>query len=277
MEIILGIDSGGSTTKIVGFTGDSNIGALQVKAEDQLTSLYGAIGKFLNTYNIPIENVSAIVLTGVGSSFIDRDIYGIKTYKVDEFNAIGYGGLYVSNKKSALVVSMGTGTAYVKAQEDGAIHIGGSGVGGGTLVGLSSLLLDVTDFSLIEKYASRGVLSNIDLRIDDISKDLISFLPPDTTAANFGNISSEVKKEDIVLGILNMIYQTIGLLGIFYVKNDDIKDIVLIGSLTKFSVIKEVFNNLELLHQVKFIIPEDGIFATAIGSIIYYNRFLKES
>lgn len=275
MEIILGVDSGGSTTKIVGFNGNTKIGCLQVKAEDQLTSLYGAVGKFLNTYNISISNVSAIVLTGVGSFLIDKDVYGIKTYKVDEFNAIGYGGLYVCDKKSALVVSMGTGTAYVKAREEGCIHIGGSGVGGGTLIGLSSLLLDITDLSLIEKYSRNGILSNIDLRIEDMSKELISFLPPDTTAANFGNISSEVKKEDVILGILNMIYQTIGLLGIFYVKNDDVKDIVLIGSLTKFSVIKDIFNNLELLHKVNFIIPEDGIFATAIGSIIYYNRFLK--
>lgn len=275
MNVVLGIDIGGSTTKIVGFNDSIRIGTLQVKAEDQITSLYGAIGKFLSHYNILLRDVKSIVLTGVGNSFVKNDIYGIKTYKVDEFNAIGYGGLYVSDKKSALVVSMGTGTAYVKATQDSITHIGGSGVGGGTLIGLSSLLIGTSDFNLIEKYSKGGVLSNVDLRIEDICNELIPSLPPDTTASNFGNISSSVRKEDLTLSILNMIYQTLGLLAIFYIKNNDVKDIVLTGSLTRFSIINQIFKKLELLHGVQFTIPEDAIFSTSIGSVVYYNKFLK--
>ena len=86
-----------------------------------------------------------IVLTGVGKDEIEDTIYDIPTAKVDEFIAIGTGGLYLSNKKSGLVVSIGTGTAFVEAKrrlEEGAIgelflieseyahdysHIGGTG------------------------------------------------------------------------------------------------------------------------------------------------------
>ncbi len=82
-------------------------------------------------------------------------------------------------------------------------------------------------------------------------------------------------KSDLSIGILNMICQTIGLLAIFYVKNDDIKDIVLTGTLSKFSVIRQIFDRLELLHNVKFIIPNDSTFATSIGAIIYYNKFFR--
>ena len=36
---------------------------------------------------------------------------------------------------------MGSGIVYVKAIENSLLHIGGSGVGGGTLIGLSEKLL----------------------------------------------------------------------------------------------------------------------------------------
>lgn len=272
MQIILGFDVGGSTTKIVGFRGDVKIGFLQVRSDDQLTSFYGSFGKFLSMYGINIKDIGLILITGVGSSFIKGDVYGIKTYKVDEFNAIGYGGLYLSGKDSAIVVSMGTGTAYVKVTQNSITHIGGSGIGGGTLIGLSDKLLDTTNLDLIEKYVEGGSLSKVDLTIEDICNELIPSLPPDTTAANFGNIKFDVKKQDLALGILNMIYQNIGLLAIFYTKNDSVKDIVLTGSLTKFSVINQIFKKLEILHNIKFTIPRDAIFSTAIGAIVYYKK-----
>ena len=48
MKATIGIDIGGSTTKIAGFTEEKKLlGTLQVKASDQITSLYGALGRFL--------------------------------------------------------------------------------------------------------------------------------------------------------------------------------------------------------------------------------------
>ena len=50
MGVVLGIDIGGSTTKIAGFQeSGQHIGTLRVEASDRLTSLYGAIGNFLST------------------------------------------------------------------------------------------------------------------------------------------------------------------------------------------------------------------------------------
>lgn len=272
---VLGFDIGGSTTKVVGFDGDVKIGYVQVKSDDQLTSFYGSLGKFITTYNIKLNEIDCIVITGVGSSFIEGNVYGIKTYKVEEFNAIGYGGLYTSQKDKALIVSMGTGTAYVQADKDNIKHIGGSGVGGGTLMGLSSLIIDTTSLDLIKEYVKEGSLSKVDLTVEDICNELIPSLPPDTTASNFGNIKFDVKKEDLAIGILNMIYQNLGLIAIFYIKNSDIKDIVLTGSMTQFPTISQMFKKLEILHNVKFTIPRDAVFSTAIGAVIYYKKKLS--
>ena len=50
MSIILGIDIGGSTTKIVGLRPDGSVIAKhRVQAQDPITSLYGAMGNFLFT------------------------------------------------------------------------------------------------------------------------------------------------------------------------------------------------------------------------------------
>ena len=55
MEVILGIDIGGSTTKIVGLRTDGSvISMLRVRAEDQVTSLYGALGNYLTSNGLSL-------------------------------------------------------------------------------------------------------------------------------------------------------------------------------------------------------------------------------
>ena len=130
MKATIGIDIGGSTTKIAGFTEEKKLlGTLQVKASDQITSLYGALGRFLREHGLSLADISKIVLTGVGASFIEEDIYAIPTVKAVELDAIARGGLALAGLDEALVVSIGTGTAFVRADKNSIRHIGGSGVG----------------------------------------------------------------------------------------------------------------------------------------------------
>ena len=84
------------------------------------------------------------MLTGVRSSLISGNLCDIPTDRISEFEAIGCGGLYVLNLQEALVVSMGTGAAFVMADYNQRVHIGGSGLGGGTLCGLGKLSSDFT-------------------------------------------------------------------------------------------------------------------------------------
>ncbi len=278
MSVIIGIDVGGSTTKIVGFEKDGNKNRLIepqfVRANDPVTATYGAFGKFTDENRLEIKGIDKIMMTGVGSSFVKRDLYGLECVKVPEFDGIGFGGLYLSGLDEAVVVSMGTGTAIVHARSDGKMkYLGGTGVGGGTLMGLSKLLLSAETVEHIEEYAALGNIGNIDLRIKDMTaSDSKSQLSADLTASNFGNVSDLATKDDMALGIMNIVYETIGMVSIFAAKSVGVQNIVLTGNLTRLAFCKEkfdFFNSLKTMYGVNFIIPKSSEYATVIGAAIH--------
>ncbi len=271
MNVIIGIDVGGSTTKIVGYYEDGKlIGRLQVEAADPQTSAYGALGKFINAKKLSLSQVKQIVLTGVGASLFKGDIYGIPSRQVDEFQAIGLGGLALSEKKEGLIISMGTGTAFVRADKKGIRHIGGSGVGGGTVLGLGRALCNARSFDTVVELAERGDLKKVDLNISDISAGVISSLSPEVTASNFGKMADGMTPEDLARGILNMVFQTIGMLAVFACRYHEVKDVILTGTLSKVPLAKHLFKQVERLYSVKFIIPPHSIYATATGAALSY-------
>ena len=266
MGVILGIDVGGSTTKIVGLRDEKLVGVMQVRAGDQLTSLFGAIGNFLLKNQVPLGEVASISLTGVGATFIDEPIYGIKTKKINEFEAVGMGALRLSGLREAYVISLGTGTAIVRASEESFRHVGGSGVGGGTILGLASLMLGKSDFESIVALAADGDLSSIDLTVRDIVGKDIPSLPSDITASNFGNVKSTATQADIALAIINMVFQTAGMLAVLASRGDYINDVVLTGTLTSIPQAADLFALFKNLYNLSYCIPQNAVFATALGA-----------
>ena len=72
---VIGIDVGGTTTKIVGFRenekGEKELIAPQfVRATDPLTSIYGAFGKFTSENGLELGDIDRILMTGAGSSTV---------------------------------------------------------------------------------------------------------------------------------------------------------------------------------------------------------------
>jgi len=274
MKTVIGIDVGGSTTKIIGvrFEEGKNrpllMQPLQVKANDPKTSIYGAFGRYISENGLRISDISRIMVTGVGSTFIKEDIYGIKTVHVEEFEALGLGGLYQSGLDNAVIISMGTGTSFVKADSNGSRHLGGTGMGGGTLVGLSTRMLDVRHFDSIVELASQGDLANVDLTVGDISKQKISTLNEETTASNFGKLEDTASRQDVAKGIVNMIFQTIGIMAVFACRIDGTLDAVLCGSLATIPDTAEYFSMIEKLHGIRFHLPVYPEYCTAIGATL---------
>ena len=270
MSIVLGIDIGGSTTKIVGLRSDGSAIAMhRVQAQDPITSLYGAMGNFLFTNRLNLEDVSRIALTGVGASYVDQDIYGIPTEKVEEFAAVGAGGLALSGQDRAVVVSMGTGTAFIWAERGRPVrHLCGSGVGGGTLAGLCSRLCGTRKYAQIVKLAAEGDVNQTDLTVGDLTRNSHPSLPLDITAANFGNVSDDATAGDFAAGVVNMVLQSIGTTAVMACRYCGCESAVLTGFMSNLPQARECFDLFTRLHGVEFIIPENAAYATSIGAAL---------
>ena len=276
MKTVIGIDVGGSTTKIVGFrktdNGSELISPMFVRATDAITSVYGAFGKFTMQNGLDLGDIDKVLMTGVGSSFMDKPIYSLPCKKVSEFDSVGLGGLYLSGLDEAIVVSMGTGTALIHAKKENGrtttSYLGGTGVGGGTLLGLSRRMIGVDTVEHLEKLCETGNLDNVDLRIGDISGDKSFQINDELTASNFGKLSDMATNNDVALGISNMVAETIAMLSVFAARSFGIKNVVLTGNLTALKSITNVFEGLEATFGIKFIIPEMSQFATVIGAAL---------
>ncbi len=273
MKIAIGIDVGISTTKIVGIRDGQVISPLWIKATDPVTSLYGAFGKFLHDNFINLQDVERVMLTGVGAAYINSPIYGLPTEKTEEFVADGLGAQFESKLDRMIVVSMGTGTSLVSYENGDIKHIGGIGIGGGTLNGLSRLLLKTDDIKQISQMALGGVTAHINLLIKDISAQPLPGLPMNATASLFANAQGNASREDIAKGIICMVLQAIGSSAILSSLNSGIRDFVLIGNLSRLPQCAELYPKLEEIYNVRFIIPRNSEFCTAIGAALsYVNR-----
>ncbi len=278
MRAIIGIDVGGSTTKIVGFRDadcmneSTIIKPLFVRATDPLTSLYGAFGKFTDENGLSLSDIECVMVTGVGSSFIEKPIYSLPCTHVGEFDCIGLGGLYLSGLDRAVVASLGTGTALVYS-ERGAVpqYLGGTGVGGGTLLGLSKKLLGTDRIEDIEAMAMEGKIENVDLFVGDMTHKDLAGVSSRLTASNFGNISGFATNGDIALGLFNMVYETVAMMAIFASRSFNVGDIVLTGNLTKAAPAHSIFAALSDYFGLNFMIPEHSRFATVIGAALSYK------
>ena len=273
-HVIIGIDIGGSTTKIVGFDTSAAektlIRPILVRATDPITSIYGAFGKFLDQNGLTLGDVQKVMVTGAGSSYMSKPIYGLPSEKIAEFKSIGLGGLYLSGLDRAIIASCGTGTALVYAEEGmEPDYLGGTGVGGGTLVGLSKKMLNMDNVDHIAELAKSGSLDRVDLKIKDITKsDIVPGFSDIMTASNFGQVSDLATRADIACGIINMVFETIGMISIFAARNYKIRDVVLTGNLSQVPQAETVFKTLNRMFDMNFIIPENSAFGTVIGAAL---------
>ncbi|MFA6126187.1 MAG: pantothenate kinase [Bacteroidales bacterium] len=266
--MVIGIDIGSTTTKSVAIYPDDSFITLITKAFDPVTSAMGALGKMLMENNLEMASVKNIVLTGVGASGIEGNLFGIPTSKIEEIEALGLGGMYLSGKKDVVIANLGTGTALVEAHEGRINHIGGTGVGGGTILGLAKAMLKISDLEILSGMAAKGRINQIDLLIGDIAGSDIGFLKKEMTASNFGKLMDNATDDDVALGIFTMVYQVIGTISAFAAKSRNISTIVVTGTASNTTIGKRILNAIAEIYSIRFIYPDYAPYATAIGAAL---------
>jgi len=269
--IVAGLDIGGSVTKGV-LINKHKIWALsEVQASDSLASGLGCLGKLLSDAKVRMKDVSEVALTGsIGRGF-KLDMIELKYRIISEIEAIGIGGLYLSGKKEAIVASIGTGTAIVYARLEETKycveHLGGTGVGGGTMVGLGKLLLNKDKASTIFKKAKLGDIRRTNLLVQDLVGGPIGRIPANATASNFGKVGDDTRPQDTALGLIVMIAETIATVTYFASKQKNLEnEVVFVGKLPSQELFSEKLTaTLDILGG-KATIPVNALYATAIGA-----------
>jgi type II pantothenate kinase len=263
--MIVGIDIGGSTTDAVVLeNGDLHV--VTIEANDPVAAAAGALGKLVTEFGIRLEDIERVAATGAGARVLPDCLLGRRVVKVNEFTAIGVGGTSLAGKDQALVVSLGTGTAIVSVTHDRIQHFSGTGVGGGTLLGLAKHMLGVVTIERLEDLARKGDLARVDLTVRDIAGGPIGDLPPNTTAANFGKVGADATSEDKALAIMNMIVESIGVLSLASARACGQENIVLTGKLSRLFRFMQEMKRLDFPFGRRFLIPEHADYATAIGA-----------
>jgi len=267
--MIIGIDLGGSSTKAVALDRGVIVGNAVVPTTEPLASAIGAMGTLLMELGKQIGDIEVLAVCGGKSTALPGSILGSRVRKVDEIQAIGLGGTFLSSKRQALVVSMGTGTAIVAARKNGTEieHVGGTGVGGGSLIGLSRRLLNTSDINLIESLAQKGDLKRVNLRVGDVVGGPIGKLDPDATASNFGGLRDDATSADIAAGILNVIGEVIGMLAVVSARATGMEDdVVLVGRLTKIGSLVRYIVKTGQLFKVSMAVPDLAEYCAAVGA-----------
>lgn len=140
-----------------------------------------------------------------------------------------------------LLVSIGSGVSMIKVEGDFSAYqrVSGTMIGGGTLVGLSSLLTGFRDFDAIIDKAQTGQNASVDMTVGDIygANSPFKELREDLLASSFAKAAqgqaSDSRPEDVLNSLVTMISFNIGQLAYFTAKLHGIRKIYFVGSFVR--------------------------------------------
>lgn len=224
---------------------------------------------------VELDSLRQLAVTGGQHRALPDRIGECEIVRVGEVAAIGRGGQALGevmeiHDEPLIVVSAGSGTACVAARGETYTHVTGSGVGGGTLLGLSRLLLGTVDPKEIDSLALAGDPNGVDLALRDVISGPIGSLPPDATAVNFGRLGREAfdaSREDLAAALVTLVGQVIGVTAINAARSQQIEHIVLIGHLVDMASIRRAIERVGEFYSVALTLPPDPGYATAIGAL----------
>lgn len=179
--------------------------------------------------------VRCVAVTGGGGEALEARLEGVEVVRVGEFEAWVRGAAVVAELAGVdlppehLLVSVGTGTSVLAVRGGRAERIGGSALGGGTLLGLGRLLLEAGTFTEIAGLAARGDRRRVDLLVGDVYRGGGIALPADLNAASFGKLAS-TGREDLAAALMGLVGENVAIIAAALARGAGVETIVYCGS-----------------------------------------------
>jgi type II pantothenate kinase len=263
MSMIIGYDKGASAVKLVALS-DGRVVAEKcvvgsAPAAEQL------LGDFLAENGIAPAEVEKIALTGVGAANCCFGPFADRVLVIPEIEATGEGGAWLSGLNEAVVISIGTGTALVLARNGCYTHIGGSGVGSGTLRGLAKKYFGMAELTPLFGLAETGNRFTVDITIGDLFSGTDT-LPVDLTASNLAKASAGATEADWASALVTMILEVAGSHAALACNGYQVHNVVITGGITQTQIARDVYDGFTRLYGLNYVIPSHSGFATAIGA-----------
>lgn len=270
MSTWIGIDTGGTLTKLA-YMNDQQELTLTVFPSNEMH----LVKEWLEKH----PQVEEIGLTG-GRTEQLRDV--LKTMKsiqyIVEFEATLKGVRYLLEKEGhtisqSIITNIGTGTSIHYMDGNSHQRVGGTGVGGGTLIGLATIMTGISDFDKIKSNAFKGSREGIDLLVKDIYQGMDTPIDGNLTASNFGKVGITEQREfdqnDVLATTQGLIGEVITTLSIQLAAQHQTDHIVYIGStLIDNTQLIKVIEHYTILKKHKPIFLKDCGFSGAIGALI---------
>jgi type II pantothenate kinase len=224
---------------------------------------------------VDLADLRKLAVTGGRHRLLPAQIGDCVVQSVGELEAIGRGGQAIAapadEAQPILVVSAGSGTAMIKAQGRSYSHFTGTAVGGGTMLGLSQLLIGTVNPQEIDQLAQSGNSNGVDLSLADVITGPIGSLPAEATAVNFGRMARSTatpSRADLAAGIITLVGQTIALIAINAARALPASQIVITGHLTDMATIRRMLAAVGGFYGQTFQMPADAGYATALGALL---------
>lgn len=269
MKSAVGIDAGGTLTKIAYFNEDNELHFKKFYSHEQ-----NKIQKWLNKN----KYINRLSLTGgkaeqLQTLFLEK--YTIEY--VAEFDATLAGVHYLINNgndsiNNFVLTNIGTGTSIHYVHNKNYIRAGGTGIGGGTIMGLSKLLANIDRFEEVIQQTKLGSRQNLDITVGDIYNGVLSPIDSSLTASNFGKAAmseADYNKSDLIATLQGLVGEVVTALSLQFAEAKDMDHIVYIGStLSNNTHLQEIIGSYTLYQNKKPIFLEDHGFSGAIGALL---------
>ncbi|SEN24328.1 pantothenate kinase [Mesobacillus persicus] len=261
----LGIDAGGSLIKI----------AFEQNGQFRLKKYpISELKEMANWLKMTAGNAE-INLTGGRADYL-KENYFQQARVVPEFKASCEGAIYLLNKDEIklgakyLLVNIGTGTSWYLIDGHKNERILGSGIGGGTFMGLGKLLVGSDDYQNLVDLIKEGDREKVDLLVKDIYHSE-SPIGGDLTASNFAKatFTNEHTPADQLASTVNMMAETIVLLSKQTSVAHQLSEVVYIGSsLIGNQSLKDGLASYSTMVGLSPNFLQDGEYSGAIGALI---------